>query len=103
MIPTTAASGPHCGLDDLIHAAKRARDGKIAVLTFHGVPDLDHPHVHTEPEIFGRFAAYLRDDDYQVVAMRDLAGYVDLSKRPQDPYGPIQRRLKAKTQGQPSS
>ena len=43
LIPTTGASGPHWGFDDLAWTIEGARDGQIAVLTFHGVPALGAP------------------------------------------------------------
>lgn len=76
LIPTTGASGPNWGFDDLVWAVQQARDGKISVLTFHGVPDLDHPWVHTEPDVFARYMEYLRDEGCMVIAMRDLVKYV---------------------------
>lgn len=76
LVPTTGASGPKWGFDDFRWAVDQARDGKVAVLTFHGVPDLDHPWVHTEPELFERIVAYLARNDCHVVALRDLARYV---------------------------
>lgn len=54
--------------------------GKIAVLTIHGVPDLLHPWVNTPPEVFERYMKYLKDNGYTVLAMRDLAEYVDAEK-----------------------
>lgn len=77
LVPTTGASGPHWGVDDFFWALDRARDGRAAVLTFHGVPDLDHPWVHTDPAEFERYVTHLRDNDFTVVALRDLGRYVD--------------------------
>jgi len=94
LIPTTGASGPNWGFDDLIWAVGQARDGKITVLTFHGVPDLDHPWVHTEPDDFARYMEYLHDEGCTVIALCDLVKYVDPDKRPIDPYGPIERRMR---------
>ena len=96
LIPTTAASGPSCGYDDLVRGAEMAQDGKISVLVFHGVPDLDHPWVHTDPTVFEKFMQYLHDNDYTVIAVRDLVQYVDPTKGPSDPLEPIQRRLQTK-------
>ena len=76
LIPTTGASGPNWSFDDLVWAIDQARDGKIAVLTFHGVPDLDHPWVHTDPTIFQTYMDYLHDQDCTVIALRDLVRYV---------------------------
>ena len=77
LIPTTGASGPHWSFDDFIWALDAAKDGNIAVLTFHGVPDVEHPWVHTEPAQFEAYMAYLAENDYSVIALRDLVDYVD--------------------------
>ena len=76
LIPTTGASGPNWTHDDFVWAVEQATDGNITVLTFHGVPDLDHPWVHTEPDTFKIYMDYLRDHDCTVIAVRDLAQYV---------------------------
>ncbi len=76
LIPTTGAAGPHWSFDDFTWALAQATDGNIAILTFHGVPDLEHPWVHTEPEQFEAYMAYLAENDYSVIALRDLADYV---------------------------
>ena len=59
---------------------KQTAPGKIAVLTFHGVPDLIHPWVNTPPELFKNYMRFLKDNGYTVIAMRDLARYVDVKK-----------------------
>ncbi len=80
LVPTTGAAGPHWNFDDFLWALDQARDGKIAVLTFHGVPDLDHPWVHTDPDDYAACVAHLRDNDFTVIALRDLRRYVDPSQ-----------------------
>ena len=77
LIPTTGASGPKWNFDDFLWALDQARDGHIAVLTFHGVPDLDHPWVDTKPDLFERYVTHLRDNDFTVVALRDLDRYIN--------------------------
>ncbi len=77
LIPLTGNTGPDWTFDDHVWTVEQARDGKIAVLAFHGVPDLDHPHCNVEPETFATYMDYLRDNDYTVIATRDLARYVD--------------------------
>jgi len=95
LLPTTGFSGPDWDFEDFLWAVKQARNGKIAILTFHGVPDLDHPWVHTDPAIFKTYMDYLRDNGYTVIAMRDLIRYVDPSLKLQaDPFTPMQQRLK---------
>ena len=94
LIPTTGYVGPKWDFEDLVWAVDQARDGKIAVLTFHGVPAVEHPWVHTDPLDFIRYMDYLRDRDCTVIAMRDLVHYVDPTIGPSDPYEPIRNRLK---------
>ncbi|MBI1923758.1 polysaccharide deacetylase family protein [Candidatus Poribacteria bacterium] len=77
LIPTTGAAGPNWTFDDFVWALEQARDGKIAILTFHGVPALEHPWVNTDPEVFETYMNYLRDNAYTVIALRDLTKYVD--------------------------
>ena len=77
LIPTTGASGPNWAFEDFVWAVEQARDGKIAVLTFHGAPALEHPWVHTEPDRFASCMNYLHEKGYTVVALRDLKRYVD--------------------------
>ncbi len=93
LIPTTGYAGPEWGFEDLVWAIDQARDGKVAVLTFHGVPAAEHPWVHTEPQDFIRYMDYLKERGCTVIAMRDLARYVDPTSGPSDPYEPIRNRL----------
>ena len=92
LIPTTGYAGPEWDFEDLVWAVDQARDGKIAVLTFHGVPALEHPWVHTAPEDFLRYMDYLRARQCTVIALRDLGRYVDPAAGPSDPYEPIRSR-----------
>ncbi len=66
---------------DLIYDAfEQARDGKIVVLTIHGVPDTAHPWVNTPQELFEEYLQYLSDNNFTVLSLRDLAQYVDARK-----------------------
>ena len=94
MIPTTGYAGPEWRFDDLKQAISGAREGKIAVLVFHGVPAVEHPWVHTEPDEFVKYMDYLKAEGCTVIAMRDLVRYVDPAKGPPDPYAPIRERTK---------
>ena len=60
--------------------AKQARNGKIVVFTFHGVPDEEHPGVGTGQEKFKELMEYLKKNRYNVIALRDVAEYVDVTK-----------------------
>lgn len=92
LVPSTTVSGPNLDFRDLVWAVNQARDGKIAVLTFHGVPDV-YPHCSTEPSTFARYMEYLHDQKCTVIAMRDLARYVDSTKRAAELFGVIKRRM----------
>lgn len=62
--------------DQIRQALPEARDGKIVVLTVHGVPDTAHPWVTTPPELFEEHMHFLKEQKYHVIAMRDLTQFV---------------------------
>ncbi|MGA2617295.1 MAG: autotransporter-associated beta strand repeat-containing protein [Thermoguttaceae bacterium] len=66
--------------ETFVNQARQACGGKVVVYTFHGVPDIEHSAVSTEPETFKAMMQYLKDNHYKVIAMRDLAQYVDPAK-----------------------
>ena len=76
LIPTTGASGPNWKFDDFVWGVEQARDGKITVLTFHGVPDLDHPWVDTSPQMFEACMRYLNENGYTVIPLGGLEKYI---------------------------
>ncbi len=65
---------------EIMGAFQRARDGKILVITIHGVPDIPHPWVTTNPILFEEYFKYMRDNNYKVIAMRELIEYIDVNK-----------------------
>jgi alpha-L-rhamnosidase len=91
-IPTTLSFGLGVGIDDLAWAVDQARDGKISVLTFHGIPDV-HPHCTVSPQQFAIYMQYIHDQGCTVIAMRDLDKYIDPSHKPIDVFGAIYSRL----------
>ena len=93
---TTGAIGPKFNYDDLAWSVEQARNGKICVLTFHGVPARLHPWVDLAPAEFERYLRHMKEKDCKVIAVRDLARYVDPAKGAADPYAEIQRRVKPK-------
>ena len=93
LVPTTGYAGPDWKFEDLVWAVKQARDGRIAVLCYHGVPALDHPWVNCDPADFRKHMNYLRKEGCTVIAMRDLARYVDPARGPEDPYAPLRKRV----------
>lgn len=92
LIPTTWYAGPKSGTEDFQWAANRGRDGKIAVLCYHGVPALEHPWVNTSQEAFLEQMQWLKDENFKVIAMRDLARHVDPTRRPANTYADIRER-----------
>ncbi len=65
---------------DLAKMVRLAAGGRIAVLIYHGIPDIEHPPVTLDPAIFRAQMQYLKDNHYKVIAMRDLAEYIDSAK-----------------------
>ncbi|PYK97787.1 MAG: hypothetical protein DME19_15025, partial [Verrucomicrobia bacterium] len=92
LIPSAGDARPDWTIDDFKRAADQARAGQIAVLQFHGVPDREHPWVHTRPERFEEFMRYLHTNAFKVVALRDLARYIDPDRAPADALAIVQKR-----------
>ena len=98
LIPSTMARGIGAQEDDrIVQALAEARSGRVTVLTYHGVPDVNR-HCSTPVERFRRDMEYLKKSGATVIALRDLSRYVDLGKRPGDPFAPIVRRLGLRVQ-----
>lgn len=99
LIPSAGNARPVWKLEDFRQAVQQARHGRIAVLQFHGVPDQLHPWVNTPVARFREYMQYLADNDYKVIAMRDLARYVDPAVIPRNPRGVIEDRRRALAEG----
>ena len=92
LIPSAGDARPNWTLADFKRAVAQAKDGTIAVLQFHGVPDREHPWVHAPPERFEEYLKYLHDEGFTVVAQRDLLRYVDPKVATKDPGEIIEKR-----------
>jgi peptidoglycan-N-acetylglucosamine deacetylase len=79
-MPQAFDSKPGCTLEQFKSAVATAKDGKIAVMTFHGVPDIKHPWVNTAPEQFEKYMQYLKDEKCTVISVRDMEKYA--AKKP---------------------
>lgn len=75
LIPSFSTSGDNS--QKIYKAFDEAKDGKIIVLTIHGVPDEAHPWVNTPLELFQKYMDYLYQNHFKVIAMRDLADYIN--------------------------
>lgn len=96
LIPTTGDARPTWTLDDLKRSVARGGAGKIAVLQFHGVPDGEHPWVNTPRERFEEYMRWLHREGYKVIALRDLANYIDETTVPANPLDIMNRRQRAR-------
>lgn len=92
LLPSAGDARPNWTMADFLQAVDQAKEGRIAILQFHGVPDNAHPWVHTPEEQFRAFMKYLSLNEYQVIALRDLAKYVDPKQMPESYEAVINRR-----------
>ena len=93
LIPSVGDARPDWTLDDFKQALHRASSNSIAVLQFHGVPDRQHPWVHTPPERFEEYMNHLKNHNLRGIALRDLDRYADLTNIPADPEAVIHERV----------
>lgn len=95
MLPSAGDARPKWQLADLIRATEQARNGKVAILQFHGVPDTAHDWVSSSQQNFEAYLRYLHLEKYTVIALRDLQQYVDPLVAPADPQAIIEARKQA--------
>ena len=62
----------------IMEAFNEAKNGKIVVLTIHGVPDVEHPWVNTPPELFKEYLQYLSENHFQVISLKGLYEYINV-------------------------
>ena len=67
-------------IEAFVKKAQQACQGRVVVYCFHGVPDMEHGAVGVAPATFKVMMQYLKDNNYKVIAMRDLAEYIDTAK-----------------------
>jgi peptidoglycan/xylan/chitin deacetylase (PgdA/CDA1 family) len=76
LMPQAFDGKPESTLEQFKEAVSLAKGGQIVVMTFHGVPDIKHPWVNTDPAKFESFMQHLKEQGCVVVAMRDLERYL---------------------------
>ncbi len=103
LIPSAGDARPGWTLADFQRAVSQAKGGRIAVIQLHGVPDTAHPWVNTPAPLFKSYVKYLADNRYRVIALRDLARYVDPAVVPSNPWGVIEDRKSLLSSGRDSS
>lgn len=85
LIPSAGDASADWTLTHLKSIVGQAKDGKIAVLVFHGVPDALNPVLDTSEERFASYLRYFAETSCNVIALRDLKRYVDPKVHPDDP------------------
>lgn len=95
LIPSAGDCRPRWTLPDFVRAVEQARNGRVAVIQFHGVPDTAHDWVSSSEQDFQAYMKYLKREGYRVIALRDLAQYVDPDVAPADYSRIIESRREA--------
>jgi autotransporter-associated beta strand protein len=67
-------------LEEFVKSVRRAVGGRIVTLCYHGVPDIEHAACSLDPAVFKAQMQYLKDNNYKVISLRDLAEYIDPAK-----------------------
>ena len=75
LIPSFSTSAKNS--TDVFKAFEQAKEGKIVVLTVHGVPDSAHAWVNTPPELFESYLQYLKKNHYKVISLGALSKYIN--------------------------
>ncbi len=75
-LPQAFDGKPDSTLDQFKAAVALAVGGKVAVMTFHGVPDTKHPWVSTDLAKFETYMAYLKEAGCTVIALREMTKYL---------------------------
>lgn len=78
LIPSWAVNNDN--KTEIMEALSKAKNGKIVVLTFHGIPDIEHPWVNTSPKLFKEYLNYLSKNNFIVISLRSLNDYIDVNK-----------------------
>jgi peptidoglycan/xylan/chitin deacetylase (PgdA/CDA1 family) len=83
LIPAAGVLVPVWTLERFRQVANLARPGQIVVFEIHGVPD-PHLFASTTPELFEQCMAYLKEQNFRVVALRDVQEFLPKTP-PKDP------------------
>lgn len=79
-VPSFAVGGIGMTMEGFISSVQQAVAGRVVVLTYHGTPDYEHAACGNDPNLFEDMVDYMKDNHYNVIAMRDLAQYIDTAK-----------------------
>jgi len=76
LLPQAFDGKPHTTFEQFVASVSKVKQGHVAILTFHGIPDIKHPWVSTTKQKFEKYMMYLKANGFNVIAMRDLKPYV---------------------------
>ena len=71
LLPQAFDSKPKTTFEQFKTAVDKADKDNIPIITFHGVPDIEHPWVNTEKERFVQYMTYLKEKKFKVIALKD--------------------------------
>ena len=71
LLPQAFDGKPASTLEQFKAAVDQADETHIPILTFHGVPDIEHPWVNTDLDKFKAYMNYLKEQNFRVIALRD--------------------------------
>ncbi len=66
--------------EQIMASFNEAQNGKVVILTIHGVPDVEHPWVNTPPNLFKEYMQYLSEHHFKVISLRSLESYIDVDE-----------------------
>lgn len=92
LVPSWAMSANN--KEQIMEAFKESQNGKIVVLTIHGVPDVEHPWVNTPPELFKEYLQYLSDHHFKVISLKGLNSYINVKNAMKTIVPNLNKKLK---------
>ncbi|MEQ1825587.1 MAG: polysaccharide deacetylase family protein [Pirellula sp.] len=92
LLPSAGDARPKWSIENFVMAAEQAKQGRIAILQFHGAPDTAHDWVSTSHQNFEAYMHYLAINRFQVISLRDLEKYQRTIAEPEDPKAVIEER-----------
>jgi peptidoglycan-N-acetylglucosamine deacetylase len=92
LLPSAGDARPNWTLENFIRAVDQAKEGRVAILQFHGVPDTAHSWVSTQQERFESYMHYLAVNQFTVIALRDLQKFIGTDLEPAEPLAIIRTR-----------
>jgi peptidoglycan/xylan/chitin deacetylase (PgdA/CDA1 family) len=98
LIPSSGIAIPSWELEDFKAALVTNHESEIPILQFHGVPDTPHPWVNTDKDKFIEFMNYLKQENFKVIALRDVLRFQSNSQTVGNPLEIIHQREKLNVQ-----